>query len=391
LQTIGFFSSALSFIFITGFIYLVSKPKELSEKIIIIFYLILSTALAVTVPYLYVQLIPVIFIILLSSYLFKNIMNLSFMKKIFIITLLGFIISFTHVYIQTNILHPNGSFPKINTANKDGSTNSTYQYIKDPSAFNRYALPMTNTGIDVLKIKNIRPTDTVLGAGAYIWIIISFFMFFYSIKRKNSLLFNLSIFSIIFGISTQTGILELSYYRGRCGWYLLLFSLLGATFIFDEFYQTKFIKNVYTAFALIFLTTFLRPPVFYRPYFTDIFAFAYKIKKEYPNQKINFITSQKQISLISQNFSTLPLEVESLKKEPSKPQFLILDDVFFNADPILSQQALSTDKNFTAFERNRQTAKQVQKNNITEIKQSSAFGNFKKFSESKNITTLISK
>lgn len=403
LQTISLFSSALSFIFVACFIYLISKPKELSEKSLIIFYFILTTSLALTVPYLFVQLIPVALIIYLFSHFSKKDMlkiSQHFFFKILIISIVGFFISFGHVYLQTNIIRKNIGFPKINTVNSDGSLGSNYQSeftnispkLTQNILISKYALPMIEIGLDIVKVKNIRPANTILGAGAYVWLAISIFLLIYSIRKNDTLLFGLASFSIIFGISTQTGILEMSFYRGRAGWYLLMFALLGSTFIFDIFYKTKYQIPSMIFILISSFSAILFPPHFYRPYFNDSFAFAYQIKNKFPNQKINFVTNHRELSLLSENFSTNPLKIDYLQKDKNfDQQFIILDNKFFFADPVLSQSASSADKNFALFKEEQLEDRSLLENDINDVKNSPLFENYFSYFKNNNVSVFILK
>lgn len=393
MQTISFFSSSLSFIFFATILYLLIHHNEFSDNIYFIFFLLLIFALSITVPYMLIGIISTIGVFFLYLFANKQKKYSLFVFKLLIIASFGLLVAFGHVFLQTKILHPKeNGFPKIPIINTEKETvsvtnNYTNSYLSNKNIFiNKYIYPLYTSGIDILKIKKIRRIDSIISAGAYVWIIISFFAFIYSTKKKNETLLIISFFSIIYGIITQSGILEMSYYKGRNGWYLMLLSILGASFIFDIIYKNKY-KNIFMIlFIILFFYSFTSPPIFYREYFIEPFNIANKIKQNFPNQKIQFITNYKEISLLSNNFSIKPLNPSSLELNTSiNNQFLILNKKYFYPDPTKYHLLLTGDKNFQVFRSIQNRKEQEQKKTNDLINNSDKFNSYKIYYENKNI------
>ncbi|MFA4995828.1 MAG: hypothetical protein WC536_01645 [Patescibacteria group bacterium] len=412
LQMIYFFPSALTFTFLLGSIYLLLSPKELSTKLKLLLYLIISIGISFSVPYFFIEYIVAILALVIIS-IFASFRDPKYKKFLFIvffiISCFGLFLSLGHVYLQTK-LHK-GGFPEIAIAKNQGgkivsSINTDIDDAKTDNklglvaknSFNvcaflskglfakKYLFPVCQTGKDVLNIKNIREPAGLLSVGAYLWIVVSLLMLFYGIKRRDQKKVVFAVFSLVYGISTQTGILEMSYYRGRSGWYLLFLSILGISSIIDELPLKKISKPVCFFSILLYLLAFTSPPVFYRAYFTEPFLVAYNAIKENPQDKLVFITNQKNLTLLSDNVSVLNLQKTSLNQISSKEKaFVVLDKKFFQKDPVLSQQALSIDKGYKQFSSQQKLQQKIQENTNSEIKSSLEFSNYAIYWENDNI------
>jgi hypothetical protein len=202
------------------------------------------------------------------------------------------------------------------------------------------------------------------------------------------LLLIILIFSIVFGLATQIGALEMSTYRGRSGWYLMMMALLGMSYIFDEIpFNKRYLNLMYVLLLVIFLAGFISPPTYYREYYTEPFTQAKLISRQFPNQKINFITDEKRVPMVSNNISFSELDSSSLKDTCEFDKcFLILNNKFFYYDPVLSEKALSTDKGFREFNKEQALLKDAQNETISEIKKSPNFSKYQKYWEDENVT-----
>lgn len=369
LQSISFFTSALSFIFFVTIIYILGMDKLINAKLRLFLLLIINIAIALSVPYLFVQLIPAQFILLCLIIVYKRKFSSEYIKIIsycLALCILGFAFAFFHIVLQTKLLGrgTQGSFPMIPiTTNSDGrlvitdnfnfkENNYNIKKILSANPFaSRYLLPMYNTGYELQKIKNIRKPDNIVAIGSYIWIILSIPLIFFSLRIKNNYLFIISIFSIFFGILTQTGLLEMSIYRGRVGWYLLLLCLLGSTIVFDELIKNRTIQYLKLICIILLPLSFFDPPKFYRPHYTDSYDFAYYLNQNIEkNKKVYFIARDQQLALLSDRFIIKPLELNSFQTLTKQSNvYLIIEKFYKIADPVLSQRAYSNDKNYKEY------------------------------------------
>jgi hypothetical protein len=320
-----------------------------------------------------------------------------------IMTFLGLIVSFGHVYLQTS-LRP-GGFPTIPIASNAPAGESvnfntdvvrseqnpisrSIVHLSDRYSFvNSFILPTYGSAVDSFRFKNLRVPTDVLSFGAYFWIFISFFFLIYSIKKKDPLWTAVFSFSLFYGLSIQTGMFEMSYYRGRSGWYLLMLSIIGLALIFDGIkWRSKSKIILYLLLAGLFVSSFIRPPVFYRAYIKDPFAAAYEIKEKFPGKNVTIISNQRDLALLSNEFNILKLVPESFDGLSAHSfTFLILEKKYFKKDPVLSQQALATDKGYKEFDQREEKKKEKFDETNLEIKSLRAFKLFDKYWENDNI------
>ncbi|MCX6809789.1 MAG: hypothetical protein NTZ65_03535 [Candidatus Berkelbacteria bacterium] len=390
LQTISFFSSSLTFIYFASFIFLLSDKSGEQRKIPqYLFFIFCGIALAVTVPYLFVTLIPAFLTVFIIVLIFKS----SFEKKysryllqLILILFIGFAFSFGHLFIQSNILKHYAGFPGIPVATEDnGETTLTSNnevanqyHLPNFISANSFLKPMFGTGIDLIKIKKLRPINSVLGLGAYLWIAFSIYLLVYAIRKKNSALVVVATFSIIFGVHTQTGLFEMSYYRGRSGWYLLLLSILGIVLFLDQVYSSKLSRWFLAACVAISITGFFLPPVFYRSYYDDEFKIASQIVKQFPDTAILLVATNSQLKIVASNISTLDLDPANLGNTNA---FLIIDKKMLIPNPVLSQSAISTDSNLDEFNGRYEDKEKKIENINAQIESSEDFKKYKKYYE----------
>jgi hypothetical protein len=390
LQEIGFFSTSLSFILFPVLIFIIASNKNIDRKISYIFFSIIITALSLTLPYLYIQYLPALAALILITLLFKRYIESSYIKHLFIIltiSIIGFVIAFGHVYLQTKVLKRATSFPGMEltyiengeiittdnyrlNASSNSSTNAaslnsdsvlntaqakiadTLGDLKENEIFVHYINPMFNIAYNAFMVKNIRVPSDIVSLGAYLWIFLSAILIPISLKRKSFILYTISVFSVVFGISTQFGILEISTYRGRSGWYLMFLTSIGLAFIIDHIIAkridgNKFIPPIILAFAI---TGIIKPPVYYRPYYIKPYEIVRDIIKDFPQSSIDIMTRDKHIGALSDRISTNILTDDAAKIPCNKNICLIIIEKHLMAiDPVLSQQASAIDKNFQVF------------------------------------------
>jgi hypothetical protein len=432
LQEIGFFSTSLSFIFIPALIAIIANDEKAHKdengcqlRLLAIFSII-TTALSLTLPYLYIQYLPALSILVLIAFIFKKYFNPDYIKHlliILIISIIGFILCFGHVYLQTKILKRATDFPGMELTyiengeivttnnyqmsepdpNNNGSTSASgtgktnlfktkidnaLAELKQQEFFVSYVAPMSNVAWNALIIKNVREPKDLLSMGAYLWIILSIVLIPISIVRKNKIFYTISVFSLIFGVATQFGILELTTYRGRSGWYLMLFTLIGGAFILDWIIAKKIDRHkfILPIIAVLGIIGFVKPPTYYRPYYTSPYEVVKDIVSKSPTASVNIITRDNHISVVSKNISTENLTEEKIKEPCARNICLIIiENKLLSVDPVLSQQASSLDKNFEFFTKQQSDLKSKNTALIEKIKIMPEFKSYELYWEDNNL------
>ncbi|MEI8143291.1 MAG: hypothetical protein WCG48_01585 [Candidatus Berkelbacteria bacterium] len=435
LQQIGFFSTSLSFIFIPSLIFAIYTKKDILPKSgILILYGLIISALSLTLPYLYIQYLPSLALFSIIIFATKKGYSNDYLRKILcicILSFIGFFLAFGHVYLQTKILKRADNFPAMEfTRFENGSlvvsnsysptdnpnqtvTPAARSYIstiadhssqailkaskkidpvtktlKETAAYTKYIRPMLNTANEAFSVKNIRPFAGTLSIGAYVWIFICALVLLYASLIKNTLLLTLSAFTLIFGIATQFGVLEISSYRGRSGWYLLLFMILLVTFLYDLYFPKKFEKKwfIYTAIALSCTLGIAKPPVFYRAYYTDSYVKLKNIVTSLPDKTtLSLLTNDRQLSLVLESIQLTPLDNGTILKPcSSNTCVIIIDKKFFDADPILSQKSIAGDENFSDYYAKQVAAELEYKTRVERIKGTYEFSLYKLYWDDNN-------
>lgn len=358
LQTIGFFSSSLTFIYMTAFLMLLgfSNNRTLPHRYGMT--LLLTIALAVTVPYFFVQYSVALLILLITTFVIRKLFTKTFVIRLAVmcmISLLGIAVGYVHVLLQTSV-HSSSYFPTLNETttiiqNDRNSSIFFLEYIFEIPFVSTSVVPLLSAGIDVVKVKAVRSPDNILALGAYGWIAISAALAVYAgLSKKRSLLV-LSTLSLVYGVITQTGMVEMTTYKGRSGWYLLLLGVLGSTFYFDRIAVR--VSKRYSALlvSLLTLSVLLTPPVHYRPYHEEQFSIVDEyIEKHEPNVVYAFLP---ELSLLADNVKVVTLSEEVIAEELVSDSIVVLDKVIPEIDPVLSQQASVMDKEYSNF-RNKQ-------------------------------------
>ncbi len=390
LQTIGFFPSALTFIYFPALLYLASYPSYLSPKKNFLIFLTLSLALAISVPYLFVQVIPILLLVWLSVLILKK-FSPEYRRYLGILLTLAFIglgSSFFHVYLQTKIVRKGKGFPKIALMQiQEGELllSSNYNIFSSERAraylekiqiplketlikwvesdFYKSMLgPLLGTGYDILKVKNIlRPTSALTIAG-YFCIALSLGLFILGLSQRNLFLLVFSGAWLVMGIATQTGVLEMSSYRGRSGWYFMFTAFLLTVYLFDYLLDQwpQILKHplpVYLLFTTLWITPLVYPLTFPRFYYPEIDAVIRNIAQKYPTQQIALITDIPKLKTIAPNLTVFPLEPGFLTyegydkklaiiKKQAYPFWKTLNQIIFSPN---KERALRSDRPLKRF------------------------------------------
>jgi len=346
IQTIGFFSSSLSFIYLAAFLMLLgfANNRPLPGRYVIT--ISLTIALALTVPYFFVQYTVALGLLLLVGVLNHHLLTKDFIKRLAIMVLIslsGIIIGYLHVALQTS-LHSSIYFPSIDDQNKIErlSSFSNNWFITNNLS------PLISSGFDLVSIKAIRSPQDLLGAGAYVWIFIASVLLIVSLIQKRRSLFVISFISIVYGIITQTGMFELTTYKGRSGWYLLLLAAFGMIFVYDRFKLHTSERLVLPILMIFAITSIVFPPRYYRPYHIEQFEALADITSTDKAQPVVYSNLQ-EFALVDDRIRVIPFTQTTIDLGLEEDSIVILDKVAPEVDPIKSQQALATDKGFNKF------------------------------------------
>lgn len=430
LQTISFFPSAVTFLFFVVFIHLLSQPSELTRKQGISISIILSVALAVTVPYFYIQyLLAVVVIALVATVFRKHFSNYrSYIYTHVGIVLIALMIGVAHVFVQTKAIQHTGGFPEIpildnsqgnivvqtntplpqaelekhNTENdnlKNQSSDSNYLATIQKVVFNSVwqridANPFLHTNVvpmfitigDIIRIKNIRSFNSILAVGSYVWIICACISAIYCAKKRLWQGYIIMMFSIVYGVIVQTGMFEMSFYRGRSGWYLMQLSILGAICIFDYLYKQRYRYYIVAIGCIMLIASVVFSPQFYRTYYPETFQVVKHISDEFPNEQITVIANSQELSLVSNHIRVATLMPWSLDTDFTTSQtFIILEKKFLNLDPVLSQRAYSSDTEFSDFNNRQNEARESWYDLMQSNRNHTSFGRYQLYWENDNI------
>lgn len=105
---------------------------------------------------------------------------------------------------------------------------------------------------NILRMKGLRvPVEFPLSIGVYVGLLLSLFIVVFSIRKKRVELFAISAFTLLFGISCITGILEFPMYQGRAGWYFMLGAIWLGGIIAKRFYDQELIRDVFHTFKKV--------------------------------------------------------------------------------------------------------------------------------------------
>ncbi|EKD75933.1 MAG: hypothetical protein ACD_43C00272G0003 [uncultured bacterium] len=436
LQFISFFSSSLTFIYLVFFFYIITTPAQITHRLRLILIMIAGVGLSLTVPYFYVQLFPIIVLATILAFCYKKYFDKNWWHFLFMVSLgvvIFLMVAMGHVFLQTKLLHPGtGGFPEIpiaNVASDDtiiitstynnsvasvDTTNtlptdstptqsmsvepSLYHTIESNSFFIENVLPLFNTLEELVRVKNMRSFDNVLAIGAYIWLILAVGLLVWAIITSNKTVFVLSIASIVYGVATQTGILELGYYRGRCGWYLMSLSWITSVVVVSRLYPKQKLWDRLAAVGCIVMALWAiwRPPVFYRPYYSQMLDQAAQINSDFVGQRNWFAGNwfdgiQRGLGVVFPDNQHSLLSVDALRTvDKTYNRFIFIEKKYFPIDPVLSQRALSNDAHYSQFYSQQDSLKEQYMETVRAVQSSEEFKDYSLYWEDQNVAIYFS-
>jgi hypothetical protein len=333
--------------------------------------------------------------------------NIKAVLRFFIILIIGLILVFGHIILQAKLSDSSRIVPTIRMAIEENdevrvaTSRNVYVLYPGLQKYEKHPLfvkilPTLSIMIDLANVKNIRGFGSILDIGSYIWLLLSLLLVFYASKKRNLGLLIIAVLSLIFGFITQTGILELSYYRGRSGWYLMLFSLLGLVLFFETIKLKRPLseiigKTAYSVAIILVVFSFVSPPTFYRKYYPQIYKLARNIGKNAGDTTVVFYNNSVQetsLPMISSNIENASLEdFLSGQKccDENKQYYVVLEKKPLDIDPKLSQSALSTDKGYKQFYKKQQELHDKKNSIKNQVLESKNLSGYKLFYDDKDI------
>lgn len=401
LQTVGFFPSALTFVILSGFLFVFSDA-HLTPRVRYAAATLMTLMLAVTVPYLFVQYILAAGAVVIAAFLSKPQSTIAFRKRtslLLAIALVGLAASAGHVYLQTHVIAKQGGFPDIPTIEygeqgiTTGSNYTATSFHFLDVAFGRYQLyqafakPMISTGRELLSVKYPLPLNQPLTLLSIAWINFSAFLVGIALRKRDHLLFTVAVMTVLFGLATITGLFEMSYYRGRSGWYFSELIIMSCIILVAYIPRSVLRQRSLIILAsTIVIASIARPIVFPRLAYPELYTLANSLGKQFADQSVYIVTDEANSARVRSNLTSLSLEPASLAStEPGKyfvfiqkrpfPVTRVLGSIIFSAqkDTTLANPSFETDLEATE----RQKAKTLMDN--------SYFGGYSLFWENDNI------
>jgi hypothetical protein len=205
----------------------------------------------------------------------------------------------------------------------------------------------------IIQIKGpIRPPyESLISLGSYIAII--FILFSLSLSKERTLV-ALGIFTLCLGIITNTGILEIEYFKGRIGIYFFYAFVIFFLIIIEKI---KFSNRIYNPVILILgMIILIDPPKSYRIYDERIYFSINSLEsKEFKTSIYTQFDSMEAIhprfiaTRIDSNINNSNLNLNYYLIMKNKPQLIALNNSSILADAKLSNQLAYSDRDISRF------------------------------------------
>jgi hypothetical protein len=412
IQTITFWPSALSFIFFGYFIYLLMQPEELSARTVVGSGIWANIGLALTVPYLYVQYLPVLVLFWLFLVVVRHPWGKTYTRHIFnlcIVTLLGLIVAMAHVILQTKVLDSvQGGFPQIPQVIQQGGElvvstqyvpptpvpvssgqvaaptieNKVYNFLSRFDVTRTNLLPIFSSLHDLLQVKNLRVWHDSSSHRVYAWLVFCLVLVGYGIHTKKKHLVVLSFFNVCFALIMQTGVLELGFYRGRIGWYLSLLTIITLAVLFAEWYRASLRGWVTLLLVVMYIWSISYPMTFERRYCPDMYTLTHEIIVSHPDEQLTFLTDNPQLAILDHNSIVASIVYSTIQNPPNPHTYLITGDLSCDAISSSEKEALANDSGATLAEQSRDHDKNKVDQIVSFFKQSPAFPKYRVYAQS---------
>lgn len=273
-----------------------------------IYGLALSVAALVTAPHILFLTIPGILLALILTF------KLSMIKSAIWLAIL----SLVSVFFASELSSPDIIFEDKNIDSKSlNFIDFSYVLISD---WFRIKLPIRS------------PLESMESLGAYLVIAFAVWVLLVSSKRGIKPIIFVSILTIIYGISLQTGIGEFAFMKGRIGWYFMFTSALLLSMVVDQLRiqlpkKTRIYRIIGSLLILNLIIVLFNLPDAYRKDNEKILIEIKKIIKKENRTGLNIYSDLNQMRFVSekititQDFSAQEVDYFVLNNDDQIPDF----------------------------------------------------------------------
>ena len=326
---------------LTLIILMTKKSRVVNDNQLLCLFLITFLQAGIIAPHQTLTLVILNFSII-SFFVFSRLLTYLFSLKIFATICLGYISSI--LYMSRSRLE---SIESIIYSSSSSSSSSIYSFAEDYLSIKFPIRPIFESNNSIFAYLALFFSLT--------WLIISY-------KKKNYQNFIISYFTVFYGIITQTGILELSYTKGRAGWnFMMLFAIafsIVASKLLDKFPR----KFTVVIPLVIMLTSLLYPPITYRLEPEEALTFTRTALQVESMQKINLYSDFSEARFIHPRVNLIT-EVDLLNTDLSN-KYVLLNINGTLPDKFLANIRKYEDRNFVKFDEEQQNVitKRIDKN-----------------------------
>lgn len=337
--------------FLAGVIIFLEKNREKIckfESNIVIFVALVSSFI-VAPPLGYYLFSSLVLLGLALMLIFKKI---YFLKPL-LFSLLGMTLYLTNAIFSPFVyaIYQEGEFPasisnsnvrNVSIAILESSPNFYENQNPDSESLTR---PITYLKIILEDIifqqDDIRKISSVFDLAGYVVLIIFFCSLIYFFIQRNIALAVISFYGLFFGLITMLGVLDVTFFKGRSGWYFLLTTAIGISIIFTKIFQKRL--QVLLAFSSLFLinfAVFTFSPIEHYRYLDEKIYFEIKriIKNENYSDLILINNDIPYVEIVDSKINSMNIE-DILTLDPKKYNILIILDFDSKIlDPVLSRQ-----------------------------------------------------
>jgi hypothetical protein len=199
---------------------------------------------------------------------------------------------------------------------------------------------------------NIRPpNDSLISLGSYAVLVGIILLFFWSRNKEfNSLL----IFSFSLGVITNTGILEIDYFKGRVGFYFFYSTIIIALVYLEKLRLSNIIYNM--VIVILGIVILINPPISYRIYDERVYFDLKTLKSDAQVSSVysqfdsmESVDSQFKVTRINSNLTSFDLNSNYALMMRDKPQLIVLNNSSRLPDVKLSNQLGFSDRDFDKY------------------------------------------
>lgn len=266
IEEIGLFAQGFGFVLIPFAVYfalgLVNDFKEgaLQRRNILLFVFIVFL-LGLISPYAMLETSYFLYILLFFSIIlhssirkhirrfFKNVTVLIILFSLGMLIVLSYY-TFLREFRQLGIRLPTYEESKVVRLIEEGE--SEWKAMEESATLADWTTNKWEIAKNLLRVKGLRvPVEFPLSIGVYVGLLLSLFIVVFSIRKKRVELFAISAFTLFFGVSCITGILEFPLYQGRAGWYFMLGAVWLGGIIAKRFYDQELMRDVLHTFKKV--------------------------------------------------------------------------------------------------------------------------------------------